>query len=90
MSGLRRRRRCGADDASRRVSQAEALPFLPVALTSRPMLTPVVATALVVESLALALLYSRFSLRIEAANPMVWVLLMAILGALVAYGRFPR
>lgn len=64
--------------------------ILPVALKSRPVLAPVAATALVVESLALALLYSRYSLRIEAANPMVWVLLMAILGAFVAYGRFPR
>lgn len=64
--------------------------ILPVALTSKPMLTPVAATALVVESLALALLYSRFSLRIEAENPMVWVLLMALLGAFVAYGRFTR
>jgi len=64
--------------------------ILPMSLKFRPVLTPVAATALVVESLALALLYSRYSLRIEAANPMVWVLLMAILGAFVAYGRFPR
>ena len=64
--------------------------ILPMALKFRPVLTPVAATALVVESLALAWLYSRYSLRIEAANPMVWVLLMAILGAFVAYGRFTR
>jgi hypothetical protein len=64
--------------------------ILPMALKFRPVLTPAAATALVVESLVLALLYSRYSLRIETANPMVWVLLMAMLGAFVAYGRFPR
>lgn len=64
--------------------------ILPMALKLMPALTPAAAAALIVESLALALLYSRYSLRVEAGNPMVWVLLMAVLGALVAYGRFTR
>ncbi len=64
--------------------------ILPMALKFKPVLTPAAAAALVVESLALALLYSRYSQRFEPGNPMVWVLLMAVLGAFVAYGRFPR
>lgn len=64
--------------------------ILPAVLKLRPGLATAAATALAVESLALALLYAHYSLRIEAANPMVWVLLMAILGAFAAYGRFTR
>lgn len=64
--------------------------IVPLALRWIPVLTPVAATALALESIALALLYARYSLRLEASNPLVWVILIAVLAAFVAYGRFAR
>lgn len=61
--------------------------ILPLALRWHPTLTPLAAAALAVESLALAALYARYSLRLEPSNPLVWVLLMAVLAIVVAYGR---
>ncbi len=64
--------------------------IVPFALKWMPALTPLAAAALVLESLALAALYARFSLQLAPSNPLVWVLLMAILAALVACGRYAR
>jgi len=63
---------------------------VPLALGWRPILTPVAAAALAVESVALAAIYAHYSLNLEAANPLMWVILMAVLAAFVAYGRFAR
>jgi hypothetical protein len=41
-----------------------------------------------VESLALAGLYARYSLELTATNPLVWVVLMGLMAAFVAYGRY--
>jgi hypothetical protein len=64
------------------------LMIVPVAVKRMPMLTPIAAAALVVESVALALLYARHSLQLTATNPLVWVLLIGIMAAFVAYGRY--
>ena len=53
-----------------------------------PALTPLAATALAVERLALAGLYARYSLELTATNPLVWVVVMGLMAAFVAYGRY--
>jgi len=53
-----------------------------------PVLTPLAAAALALESLALAGLYARYSLKLTATNPLVWVVGMALMAAFVAYGRY--
>lgn len=64
--------------------------IVPFALKWMPVLTPLAAAVLVLESLALAAVYARFSTQLAPSNPLVWVVLMAILAALVAYGRYAR
>jgi hypothetical protein len=53
-----------------------------------PVLTPLAAAALALESLALALLYAQYSLAIAATNPLVYVVVMALMAAFVACGRY--
>ena len=53
-----------------------------------PVLTPLAAAGLALETLALAGLYARYSLKLAATNPMVWAVVMGLLAAFVAYGRF--
>lgn len=60
----------------------------PAAAKWMPVLTPLAAAALALESLALAGLYSRYSLKLTAANPLVWSVAMGLLAAFVAYGRY--
>jgi hypothetical protein len=40
------------------------------------------------ESLALALLYAQYSLAIAPTNPLVYVVVMGLMAAFVAYGRY--
>jgi predicted cobalt transporter CbtA len=47
-----------------------------------------VDTIQALESLALAVLYARYSLALTAANPLVWVVVGALIAAFVAYGRY--
>jgi hypothetical protein len=61
---------------------------VPAATKWMPGLIPLAAAALVLESLALAAMYSRYSLTLTATNPLVWVVLMALMAAFVAYGRY--
>jgi hypothetical protein len=61
---------------------------VPAATKWMPVLTPLAAAALALESLALAGVYSRYSLRPTATNPLVWVIVMALMAAFVAYGRY--
>jgi len=63
---------------------------VPAATNWVPVLTPLAAAALAVESLALAGLYARYSLELTATNPLVWVVMMGLMAALVAYGRYAR
>ena len=62
--------------------------IVPAAMNWMPGLTPLAAAALALETLALAGLYGRYSLQLTAANPLVWAVLMALLAAIVAYGRY--
>ena len=61
---------------------------LPAAAKWMPVLTPLAAAALALETLALAGLYARYSLQLTAANPLVWAAAMGLLVAFVAYGRY--
>lgn len=61
---------------------------VPAALKWMPTLTPVAAAVLALETLTLAAFFARHSLQVAATNPMVWTLVMGLLAAFVAYGRF--
>src|SRR5438552_4404662 len=61
---------------------------VPAAAQWMPILTPFAAGALALETLALAGLYARYSLKLAATNPMVWAVVMGLLSAFVAYGRY--
>ena len=50
--------------------------------------TPLAGTLLAVETLALAGLYARYSLELTVANPLTWAIVMGLLAAFVAYGRY--
>ena len=62
--------------------------IVPAATNWMPVLTPLAAAALVLESLALAGLYARYSLELTATNPLVWVVVMGLMATSVAYGRY--
>jgi hypothetical protein len=62
--------------------------IVPAAVKWMPGLTPVFATVLAVEALALAMLYAKYSVALTAANPMVWSVVTAVMAAFVAYGRY--
>src|SRR2546422_10671484 len=62
--------------------------IVPVAANWMPVLTPLAATALALETLALAGLYARYSLKLTLTNPLVWSVVMGLLAAFVAYGRY--
>ena len=61
--------------------------IVPAAAKWMPVLTPIAAAALALETLGLAGLYARYSLKLAATNPMVWAVVMWLLAAFVAYGR---
>ena len=60
----------------------------PAAAQWMPGLTPLAAAVLALETLALAALYARYSLKIAPTNPLVWALPMGLLAAIVALGRY--
>ena len=62
--------------------------IIPAATKWMPVLTPIGAAALTVETLALCALYARYSLNLTAANPLIWAVAMALLASFVAYGRY--
>lgn len=61
---------------------------VPAAAKWMPVLTPLAAAVLALETLALAGLYARYSLKLTATNPLVWAVVMGLLAAFVAYGRY--
>jgi hypothetical protein len=61
---------------------------VPAATKWMPVLTPLAAAVLAVETLALAALYARYSVKLDVTNPMVWAVVMGLLVAFVAYGRY--
>jgi len=62
--------------------------IIPAAVKWMPVLTPLAAAALALESLALAALYAQYSLKLTATNPLVWVVVMGLMAVFVAYGRY--
>jgi hypothetical protein len=62
--------------------------IVPAVAKRMPVLAPLAAAALALESLALAGLYARHSLELAATNPLVWSVAMGMLAAFVAYGRY--
>ena len=62
--------------------------IVPAATRWMPVLTPIAATGLVLESLFLAVLDARYSLSLTATNPLVWVVAMGLMAAFVACGRY--
>lgn len=61
---------------------------VPGAATWMPVLTPLAAAALTLDALALAVLFARYSLAFTATNPLCYVVVMGLVAAFVAYGRF--
>jgi hypothetical protein len=62
--------------------------IVPAVTQWMPELTPLAATVLALETLAIALLSARHSLKLTAQNPMVWALGIGLSSAFVAYGRY--
>jgi hypothetical protein len=62
--------------------------IVPAATTWLPVLTPLAAAALALETLAIAVLYASYSLELAATNPLIWAVVMGLLAAFVAYGRY--
>lgn len=62
--------------------------IVPAAFGWSPGLTALAAAVLAVETLGLAAVYARYSLRMTTSNPLVWAVVMGLLVAFVAYGRF--
>jgi hypothetical protein len=60
----------------------------PAATKWMPVLTPLAAAALALETLILAALYASRSLQLAVTNPLVWAAVMGVLAALLAYGRW--
>lgn len=62
--------------------------IVPAAASWMPTLTPLAAAVLALETLTLAALFARRSLKVAATNPLVWNAVMGVLVAFVAYGRY--
>jgi hypothetical protein len=62
--------------------------IVPGAANWMPSLTPLAAVVLALETMGLSGVYARYSLRLSAANPLVWSVVMGLLVAFVAYGRY--
>ena len=61
---------------------------LPAAANWMQILTALAAAVLALESVALAGLYARYSLKLAATNPLVWSVAMGLVAVFVAYGRY--
>lgn len=63
--------------------------IVPAALRWMPVLTPLAALALAIETFALAAtFYARYSIKLTPKNPTLWPAVMGVLVAFVAFGRF--
>jgi hypothetical protein len=68
---------------------AAVLLIAPAAIGWMPSLTAFAAAAVAVEGLALSISHGRYSLDLAATNPMIWSIVMTVLAAVVAFGRWP-
>ena len=62
--------------------------IVPAATHWMPILTLGAAALLALENLTLAAVLSRYSTKLTAQNPMVWNLVIGLITAFVAYGRY--
>ena len=62
--------------------------IVPAAIKWMPILSPLAAAAIALDAVALALLFARYSLAFTATNPLWYVVVMGLMAAFVAYGRF--
>jgi hypothetical protein len=62
--------------------------IVPAAVNWIPALTPLAAVLVAVENLLLSAVYARISVKLVAANPLVWSVPIALLAAFVAWGRY--
>jgi len=62
--------------------------IVPAATSWMPVLTPLAAATLALETFALAALYGSYSLKLTPENPLLWSVIMGLLVAFVAYGRY--
>jgi hypothetical protein len=62
--------------------------IVPAAANWMPVLTPLAAAVLALETLALAGLYARYSLKLTISNPLVFAVVMGLLAVFVACGRY--
>lgn len=53
-----------------------------------PAATPLAAALIAVGNLLLSAIYARISVKLVAANPLVWSVPIALLAAFVAWGRY--
>jgi hypothetical protein len=63
---------------------------VPAATNWMPSLTPLAGALLALETLGLAALYARYSIKLATSNPMVWALVMGLLATFVAYARYAQ
>jgi hypothetical protein len=61
---------------------------VPSAVNWMPGLTPLAAAARALEALALAVVFAQYSVALTSTNPLVYVVVMALMAAFVAYGRY--
>lgn len=62
--------------------------IVPAAAGWLPVLTPLAAAVLALETLGLSALYARRSVKPAAANPLVWSAAMALMAMVVVAGRW--
>lgn len=62
--------------------------IVPLAAGWMPVLTPIAAAVLALETFFLAAVYARVSTKLVASNPLVYAVPMGVLALLVALGRF--
>ena len=62
--------------------------IVPLAIKRMPMLTPLAAAVLALESFGLAVHYGQYSLELASTNPLLYVAVGGLLAAFVAFGRY--
>ncbi len=62
--------------------------IVPAATKWMPGLTPIAAGVLAIETLLIAGVYARHSVKLTAENPLIWSVVMLLLVTFVAYGRY--
>ncbi len=62
--------------------------IVPAAAKWMPGLTPIAAGVLAIETLLISGVYARQSVKLTAENPLIWSVVMLLLVAFVAYGRY--